>query len=310
MSKNKSVWLDAGLSTLSLTWQSSVRTLHAKEHFCWDNSNCIIFLPCFESTTTGLCTAEGVRLLERIQVWNKSVDSLVHIRSARFFGGKTQLGAGGVKRYVKRNDGAETFSPGDFLRHGGHEGSGYSAVWKVLNGCLFKLQACAAAWCLGWQITHSSLKRLRKKKASRASALRHGQKVVMDGASDVTASRSGARCCVSVQTLATLRTSVAVHFREKIHNDVTGGGVEGGKSLHKVLAIFPIFLFYFIFEVGCWGGGVGWIPVGLSGDAAIINRQSEGRASVHKGMAERSEIIEADSSPGGEDYLCSPLVRK
>lgn len=45
--------------------------------------------------------------------------------------------------------------------------------------------------------------------------------------------------------------------------------------------------------------GVGWIPVGLSGDAAIINRQSEGRASVHKGMAERSEIIEADSSPGG-----------
>lgn len=72
---------------------------------------------------------EGVCLLERIQVRNKNVDSLVHIRSARLFWGKIQLEAGGVKRYVKqKNDGAETFSPGDFLRHGGHEGSGYSAV--------------------------------------------------------------------------------------------------------------------------------------------------------------------------------------
>lgn len=44
------------------------------------------------------------------------------------FWGKIQLEAGGVKRYVKKNDGAETFSPGDFLRHGGHEGSGISAV--------------------------------------------------------------------------------------------------------------------------------------------------------------------------------------
>lgn len=56
--------------------------------------------------------------------------------------------------------------------------------------------------------------------------------------------------------------------------------------------------------------GVGWIPVGLSGDAAIINRQSEVRASVHKGIAESSEIIGADFSPQGEDYLCSPVVRK
>lgn len=56
--------------------------------------------------------------------------------------------------------------------------------------------------------------------------------------------------------------------------------------------------------------GVGWIPVGLSRDAAIINRQSEGRASVHKGIAESSEIIGSDFSPEGEDYLCSPVVRK
>lgn len=56
--------------------------------------------------------------------------------------------------------------------------------------------------------------------------------------------------------LATLRTSVAVHFREKIHNDVTGGGVEGGKSLHKVLAIFPIFYSILFLRWGAEGGGL------------------------------------------------------
>lgn len=128
------------------------------------NSDWIIFLLSFKSVASSLCSAEAVCSLERSQVRNKSADSLVQIF---FFGGgvgRTQLEASRVKRYVKKNDGAETFSPRDFLRHGGHEGSGYSAVWKVWNGCLFKLQACVAARCLGWQITHFSLKRLQKKK--------------------------------------------------------------------------------------------------------------------------------------------------
>lgn len=82
---------------------------------------------------------------------------------------------------------------------------------------------------------------------------------------------------------------------------------EVGGPLKGLGNISNLFLFY------VWGWvlrGVGWIPVGLSGDAAIINRQSEGRASVHKGIAESSEIIGADFSPEGEDYLCSPVVRK
>lgn len=201
---------------------------------------------------------------------------------------------------MSKNCGLETFSPWDFLKHGGHEGSGYSAVWKVLNGCLFKLQASAAARCLGWQITHFILKHPWKKAASRALGLRHGLEVVMDGASDVTASRSRTPC---VQTLQILKPWWR---REKTQNDVRGQSGRRGAST-SLGNISNLFLFY------VWGGvlrGVGWVLVGLSGDAAIINRQSEGRASVHKSIAESSEIIGADFSPEGEDYLCSPVVRK
>lgn len=46
--------------------------------------------------------------------------------------------------------------------------------------------------------------------------------------------------------LATLKTSVAVHFREKIHNDVTGGGWREEKASIKSWQFFQFFiLFYF-----------------------------------------------------------------
>lgn len=51
-----------------------------------------------------------------------------HSLCETFLGKNTTGGWRGKKICQKKNDGAETFSPGDFLRHGGHEGSGYSAV--------------------------------------------------------------------------------------------------------------------------------------------------------------------------------------
>lgn len=150
---NRCDWMQAWAYYL-LPGRANWRQFMPKNISAETNSKCIIFLLCFKSTTTGL----------RLVTWmetgmkQKQLLSCTHSLCDIFWWGQNTTGGEWSKKICQKNCSLETFSPRDFLKHGGHEGSGYSAVWKVLNGCLFKLQASVAAWCLGWQITHFSLK--------------------------------------------------------------------------------------------------------------------------------------------------------
>lgn len=60
--------------------------------------------------------------------YETKASTLLYTFALRDFLGKNTTGGWRGKKICQKNDAAETFSPGDFLRHGGHEGSGYSAV--------------------------------------------------------------------------------------------------------------------------------------------------------------------------------------
>lgn len=99
---------------------------------------------------------------------------------------------------------------------------------------------------------------------------------MMDDANDVTASRtqktsratsnkSAHRSCSMCATQVADKTQITI--RGEIHNDVTS---RKGLKKKRRLGTFL---------------GIGQIPVGFGRNAAIINRQSEGCVSVHKGIA-------------------------
>lgn len=161
-----------------------------------------LFFSCVSKAQPQACALQSmVCLLERIQVWNKSVDSLAHIRSARFFLGKNTTGGWRGKKICQ-----EKWRRGDifsrrFSKTRWTRGQRLFCCLKSVKWMLVQITGLCGRMVFRLANYTFQFETSAKKKASRASALRHGLKVVMDGASDVTASRSRARRCVSVQTL-------------------------------------------------------------------------------------------------------------
>lgn len=85
VSKNKSVWLDAGLSTLSLTWQSLAKTIYAKEHFYRDKPKVHCFSPVFQKPMQHRLVHCGVCWLTSMKTGIKQKRQLCCIYSVRFF---------------------------------------------------------------------------------------------------------------------------------------------------------------------------------------------------------------------------------